>query len=240
MSSHAPRQLIPLYALGALLEPETFAVDAHLDSCPVCLEELGQYLSVVASLSTDRAAPRHVWERIVASIEAESAPIDHTAEVIDIGSSQHAPPRRAVNRLLPISAAAAVLLGIVVGSPFSSERTRTEVIVASAQRAAAQPEAYVGDFLVDGMSLGEVILTDTGEGYLIPTDRLPSLHRSRTYQLWVITVDESVISGGVLGSDPRPAPFTWDGPVAGFALTREATGGATVSAGDVVAVATER
>jgi hypothetical protein len=239
MKSHAPLQMIPLYALDALPEPERVEVDAHLDSCPVCVEELGQYLSVVAFLTADQAAPRDVWERIVASIEADSVPIDQTAELIDRGSRRRGRKWRAVNRLIPLAAAAAVVLGIVAGSPFSSDLTPTEAIVASAQRAAAQPEAFVGEFLVDGVSVAEVILTDAGEGYVIPTNHLPSLDRSRIYQLWVITADESVISGGVLGDEPRPSAFTWDGPVSGFALTREVTGGVTVSAGDVVAVATD-
>lgn len=238
MSSHAPRQLIPLYALDALPEPARVEVGAHLDSCPTCIEELVQYLAVTASLVADQPAPRHVWERIAAAIEA--APINHTAEVIDIGSRRRGQQTKAVNWLVLIAAAAAVVFGIVAGSPFSTELTPAEAIVASAKRAAAQPETYVGDFLVDGVSVAEVILTDAGEGYVIASDQLPPLERSRTYQLWVITEDESVISGGVLGEEPRPSAFTWDGPLSGFALTREATGGVTVSGGDLVAVATER
>jgi len=48
-----------------------------------------------------------------------------------------------------------------------------------------------------------------------------------------------MVSGSALGDEPRPSAFTWDAPVSGFALTREVTGGVTISAGDVVAVATD-
>jgi anti-sigma-K factor RskA len=237
--SHGPLQLIPLYALDALAESERVDVDAHLDSCPVCVEYLGRYLLAVASLTADQAAPRHVWERIVASIEAQSAPSDRPAELIDRGSRRRGRQWRAVNLLIPIAAAAAVVLGIVAGSPFSSDPTPDDAIAALAKRAAAQPETYVGELLVNGMSVAEVILTDAGEGYVIPTDQLASLDGSMTYQLWVITTDESMVSCAVLGDEPRPSAFTWDGPVSGFALTREVTGGVTISAGDVVAVATD-
>jgi hypothetical protein len=53
----------------------------------------------------------------------------------------------------------------------------------------------------------------------------------------VVTPDDLVISAGVLGSEPLPSRFTWQGQSAAFVLTREVAGGVTSSAGDVVAVA---
>jgi Anti-sigma-K factor rskA/Putative zinc-finger len=237
VTAHGPLQLIPLHALDALPESERVEVDAHLDSCPDCMEDLGQYLVAMASLTADQAAPSHLWERLAASIEADSVPSDRQVEMIAHRSIGRSRRWRAVSRHLPI-AAAAVMLVIVAGGAFSSDRDPDDAIVAMARRAAAQPEAYVGELLDNGVSVAEVILTDAGEGYFIPTGQLASLDRSRTYQLWVIT-PESVISGGVLGDELRPSAFTWDGPVSGFALSREVTGGVTTSAGDVVAVAAD-
>jgi len=69
---------------------------------------------------------------------------------------------------------------------------------------------------------------------------LDGLPADRTYQLWVVTPTEEVISAGVLGSDPEASTFTWRGEVSAFALTRETAGGVAVSEGDVVAtIATE-
>jgi hypothetical protein len=84
--------------------------------------------------------------------------------------------------------------------------------------------------------VAEVVLTGEGDGFILPTETLDPLGPDRTYQLWVITPDEQVISAGVLGNDPGPARFTWTGEVAGFALTREAAGGVVSSEGDVVSV----
>jgi hypothetical protein len=114
-----------------------------------------------------------------------------------------------------------------------------EAILAAAEVAVSQPGSYIGEFIVDEMSVARVILTASGQGFFVPDDRLPPLELSKTYQLWVVTSDEAVISGGVLGNDPRPSAFTWDGPVSGFALTREVAGGVPVSAGDVVGLASE-
>ena len=238
MTSHGPLVVIPLYALDALPESERDEVDAHLDSCPECVEDLGQYLVAMASLTGDQAAPSHLWERIAASIKADSAPSDHQAEPIDHRSIERSRRWEAVNRYIPMAPAAAAVLVIVAGGPFSSDQNPDDALVAMARRAAAQPEAYVGELLDNGVSVAEVILTDAGEGYFIPTGQLASLDRSRTYQLWVIA-PESVISGGVLGDELRPSAFTWDGSVSGFALSREVTGGVTISAVDVVAVATD-
>jgi hypothetical protein len=84
-----------------------------------------------------------------------------------------------------------------------------------------------------------VVLTADGYGYVVPGEDLAALGVDRTYQLWVITDDELVISAGVLGNDPKPAIFIWNGGVSGFALTREVAGGVVSSAGDVVSVVTD-
>ena len=53
----------------------------------------------------------------------------------------------------------------------------------------------------------------------------------------MITPAELAISAGVLGNEPGAARFSWAGDVAGFALTREVSGGVVSSEGDSVSVA---
>lgn len=136
-----------------------------------------------------------------------------------------------------VAAALALVLGVVtvVQRQELAEMAGPQGIIAAAEDAAATPGAIVGDFTTESGVVGRVILTPDGEGYILPTDLEP-LPSDRTYQLWVITSDEVVISAGVLGNDPGPARFTWTGEVAGFALTREVAGGVISSAGDVVSV----
>jgi anti-sigma-K factor RskA len=108
--------------------------------------------------------------------------------------------------------------------------------VAAADRIAEEPGSIVGDFVVDDAAVAQVVLSSDGQGFVIPTNDLPALEQTRTYQLWVVNDTEDVISAGVLGNSPVPATFTWTGEVTGFALTREVAGGVVSSAGDVVSV----
>ncbi len=238
MTSHATQELIPLYALDALPEPERDAVDAHLDSCMVCLGQLGQYLLVTATLVPDQPAPRHVWGAITASIAGEAERRRFTSEAEGRIRGRDRPGRLGVwAGSIGVAAAAAAAMLLAVGS--TDRVLSEEMLLAAAEVAVSQPGSYVGEFVVDESSVARVILTGSGQGFFIPDDRLPVLDLSKTYQLWVVTTDDAVISGGVVGNAPEPSAFTWDGPVSGFALTREVAGGVSVSAGDVVALASE-
>ena len=75
-------------------------------------------------------------------------------------------------------------------------------------------------------------------GYLV-NENMEPLSADETYQLWAIVGEGDaarVISAGVLGADPRGAPFKVDGPVTGLALTVESSPGVPVTANDPVAV----
>lgn len=230
--------LVPLYALGALEERETAAVEAHLANCELCANELAIYESVTASLVPDGPAPTHLW----AGIEAEISPEDdvelsHIAEVIPMAQP---PNRRRLVWFASIAAAAAVVFGGIAIAQRSvlGHLTGDAAIVAAAEQASAEEGTFVGDFVVDEAAVAQVVLTSDGQGFVLPSDSLETLPAERTYQLWVITADEQVISGGVLGNDPGASTFTWTGEVSGFALTREIAGGVVVSEGDVVSVLT--
>lgn len=66
-------ELIPLVALGALEAAEEHRVVWHARSCEQCGPELSRYERVTAALIPDRPAPRHLWDGIVAAIEAPPA-----------------------------------------------------------------------------------------------------------------------------------------------------------------------
>jgi hypothetical protein len=226
--------LVPLFALDALEGDEHQAVLAHLASCDQCQAELDEYRSVAAGLVEDGEAPPHVWERI----EAELDQID-SLNVVDFDPAPDRSGGGGVARwLLGAAAGIALLLGgVFVGQNLANNNLATDSgVVAAAESAAAQPGSFVSDFIVDGVPVAQVVVTSDGLGYVVPTSDLADLPPERTYQLWVITPEELVISAGVLGSDPAPATFTWAGDIAGFALTREVAGGVVSSEGDVVSV----
>jgi hypothetical protein len=126
----------------------------------------------------------------------------------------------------------------LVNNSLQTGELTADQIESAAALAAAEEGAFVGDFLVDQVSVAQVVLTSDGRGFVVPTDELAPLEETHTYQLWVINDREDVISAGVLGAAPAAATFTWTGDVSGFALTREVAEGVISSAGDVVSVIT--
>ena len=227
MTSHFEMaELVEVYALDALVGRELDDFESHLESCDLCQAQLDVALTVTASLVPDSEAPNHLWDLIANEI----GPTETT--VVEL-------PRR--NGLLVALTAIAATLAIALGGVLVAQNNLTpeEVLIASAQTAAEFPDSTVASFVVDGVTVAEVVLTGDGQGYVLPTDALAELDESRTYQLWVINEEERVISGGVLGNAPQVSTFTWTDGVAGFALTREVAGGVEVSEGDVVAIATE-
>lgn len=231
MTHDRVHEWVPLYALDALEGEDEIAVANHVEACEECSDELRRHRSVADALVPDDVPATAMWGRIVEAIDA-----DEGDRRIDFGVVR---PRRSngLTWLASVAAAAALVLGGVVVAQRAtlSELSGVEGIAAAAESAAAEPDAIVAELGGDAGVVARVVLTSDGEGFVLPTD-LDPLSEDRTYQLWVITSDELVISAGVLGSDPAPARFTWSGEVAGFALTREVEGGVVTSAGDVVAV----
>lgn len=218
--------LVELYALDALEVHEAIRFEAHLSGCETCQVHLADARTVTAALVADSAPPSHVWDRILADIEPSHATVTEL------------PRRRGLFLALSaVAAALAITLGgvVIAGNSLSPE----QAIVSAAEDAAAQSDSTVTAFVVDDVTVAEVVLTKQGIGYVLPTQDLADLDESRTYQLWVINEEGSVISGGVLGNAPQASSFTWTDGVSGFALTREIAGGVAASEGDVVAVVTD-
>jgi anti-sigma-K factor RskA len=226
MTHNEMMQLVDLYALDALEFHEATEFEAHLPECESCQMELAEARTVTAALVADSAPPTHVWDRILADIE----PVHATVTEL--------PRRRGLFvALSAVAAAVAITLGGVVVA--SNGLSPEESIVAAAESASTEPGSTVAEFVVDGVTVAEVVLSADGSGYVLPTKSLADLDVGRTYQLWVINEEGSAISGGVLGNAPHASLFTWNDGVSGFALTREVAGGVAVSEGDVVAVVTD-
>lgn len=228
--------LIPLLALDALEGCEMHRAQRHARVCDQCGRELTRYQSVGAALAGDRPAPRRVWDRMVAAIEDH--PDDHSPSADEQSSRFARPTRGRLTWLTAVAAAVAIVFAGLAIAGWSQDPVEDLGLVAA--RAAGEPGSFVGDFIVDGQSVASVVLTIEGRGYVVAGDGLEPLQSDRAYQLWVMTPDERVISGGVLGNEPTVAAFTWSGPVSGFALTREDAGGVVESEGDLVAVATRQ
>jgi anti-sigma-K factor RskA len=223
--------LVGAYAVDALDDQEREAYEAHLADCDQCIAELARLRESATVLATSASVvpPPELKERVMAEIRGVPA------SVVPIERR-----RRRWTGWAPLAVAAlvALVLGVVavVQTVARNELSGPAGVVAAAEAAADDPGSLVADFETDDGVVGQVVLTADGEGFMIPSNLTP-LDAERTYQLWVVTPDEQVISAGVLGSDPAPSRFTWSGEVAGFALSREVAGGAASPGGDVVSVA---
>lgn len=234
MSSHEMTEQVALYALDALEETEVAKFESHLELCEACRAELSVYRNVAANLVHDDPASEETWVKIKASIVAET---DTTgADVVSLEQ----PTTRTPNSwkwVASVAAAAALLIGgFILAQLITAGDLTDQDVIAAAHEAAAEPGSIVRDFVVGDLSIAELVLTQDGRGFVIPTEDLEGLDPARTYQLWVVNETSDVISAGVLGANPAPATFTWTGGVSGFALTREVAGGVVSSAGDVVSV----
>ncbi len=223
--------LVPLYALDALEGRELHEFEAHLDSCPECSAELESQRSAVAALVPDGPAPSQVWDRIAGEIGVATP-----NEVVSLDSRREGSGRR-YGWLAVAAAIAALVFGAVAifEALQVNELKGPEGVVAAAEAAAQEPGAVVADLDSPEGVVAQVVLSADGEGFLLP-DNMEALGADRTYQLWVLTPDEEAISAGVLGNEPVPIRFTWNGDISGFALTREVAGGVESSDGDVVSV----
>lgn len=220
-----------LYALDALEADEVREFEYHLQSCPTCQQELASAQAAVAALVPDQTAPTHLWPAIAASL-------DDVDEEVVVEFRARPGRRTGLQAVTAVAAGAAlVVAGVLVGSARSDDGTSS--IADAASKAADAPGSTSVALGAQGSVVAEVVISEDGLGYLIPTESLPALEESRTYQLWVVNGEGAVISAGVFGSDPPPSLFTWTGDITGIALTREVAGGVTVSDGDVVAAVTD-
>ena len=110
---------VAAYVLGTLEPAEESAVEAHLASCPACLEEsarLAPVAGTLASLSAADLAPAgpspDVFDRITAAVGAAAASPAPAAAA----AGRTRPTRAARGRLLAVAAGVVVLAGAGVGA----------------------------------------------------------------------------------------------------------------------------
>jgi len=254
----AHRQVLesaPLYAVGALLEDERRAFEAHVQTCAECLAEVRAFGPVVLGLAT--AVPR----------------LDPPAGLRDkvLGGVQgtRATPVPARNRMLNpgwLAAAAMLVLSVALVSytatlrdEVSSLRADLRDTMARLQRSerqlntatAAVAGAQIRMAVLMAPDLARVDLAgqapapgaagrafwSRSRGLVFAASSLPPLPAGRTYQVWVVTAARP-ISAGLVRPDPSgavtaffPTPADIPPPTA-MAVTLEPEGGVPAPTGD--------
>ena len=230
------QELLGAYSLNAVDATEAAVVEAHVEDCYECREELAQHREVASAALCDRGfAPAQLWETIVSRIPDVSAPGERP--IVEQPDAVVVRLRRNWRRPMAAAAAVVFIMGATVvqsvrlgdaNSELTAERAKVAALTEQVERppldlAASQALATTASRqLLLGSEVNEsnaiIVLMPDGTGYLTEHTLWP-LPPDRTYQLWAI-VDGKVISAGILGSDPGMVPFRIDPEgFAGFAIT---------------------
>ena len=233
-------ELLGAYALDAVEAHEADVIEAHLRDCPRCRAEVADHRETAAMLAHVGApAPAGLWDRIAGSLE-EPPPGLELARVVPLRPESR---RRGQGWLRAVAAVAAAVIAVLGFKVVDQEQRVDQLERALGERgvegdiaalALAPGTVRVDLVSTDGRYHAEVVLGETGQGYLVG-DNLPAVGPDRTYQLWG-QVGEGLVSLGLLGSDPSSAGFQVQAPVVALALTEEVASGVERSANTPVVV----
>ena len=230
--------LLGAYALDAVDPDEAAAIEAHLESCPRCRDELRNHREVTGWLSyAGQEAPPGLWDKVMVEVRGDQAPPAGSGPAV-VGPSPAR--RRPVGRdwVIPVVAAAAVVIVALLAIQVTRLQNRTDHLSREISQMANQPTmATVNAALAvpgarqvtlrpatgSAPSVDAVILPD-GAGYLYHATLEP-LPAAQTYQLWGES-NQKLISYGLIGASPAPVTAFRAGiPVQALAITIEVAGG---------------
>jgi anti-sigma-K factor RskA len=255
------RELTGAYALDAVTDDERRELEAHLEGCPACGEEVRSLRAAASELAftaPERRPPDSLRARVLASIE----PAPAVAPMVT--------PKRS-----PLGAwwlaAAATIAAVALGLYAVSLRARldaleTELQLARAQANAAQqqlaraetnirlvntstgilasPDVVRVDLKGAGKAAGASgrAFWSPSRGVLFAANGLPALSADRVYQLWIITRDDRRVPAGLLAPDASGQTLILadrnENAPATFAVTEEPAGGVPQPTGAIVLAGT--
>ena len=235
------QELLGAYALHAVERDEAEVIEAHLDTCPRCRAEVESHREVATMLGNSGGdAPEGLWDRIAGQLEVPPPPMRLNVDgvegtVVPIARRRRERPNRFVAAAL---GAAAVLVAAVLGAQVVRQQDRLDdmqsdleqaTLTAAANQAFDDPDAAKVQLQSsDGEVTGRAVVLPDGTGFLIAHE-LPGLEDDRTYQLWGDTGSGSLVSLGLLGSDPATIAFQAGSDLSALAVTAEDPGGVTQS-----------
>jgi Anti-sigma-K factor rskA/Putative zinc-finger len=239
MSHDEVAELLGAYALDAVERDEATAIEAHLESCPRCRDELRNHREVAGLLSyAGQEAPAGLWDRIMNDVRNEEAPpISSRPAVISPSRASRIGRTNWRRWILPVAAAAAIVIVALLAVEVARLQNRTDHLSHELSQMANQPTmanveaalAVPGARRVTlrategSVSIQAVILPD-GSGYLYDSTLEPLATR-QTYQLWGQS-GQHLISYGLIGASPAPViTFRVGSPVQALAISVESAGG---------------
>ena len=218
-------ELIGAYVLDAVDDVERRRVERAAAADPLIAEEINRLRAVADSLadSVEEEPPAGLWESILS--EVEETPVRRGASTIaEIDEPAMRSSTQSRRFLLAAAAVVAVFViggAALVGLSRSSSPTDSFATMKSmALDAASKPGSRQGVLTDPGNTMEVRVIVDAqGHGFVM-TDPLPALPEGETYQLWS-AANGTMISLGMLGSNPTMSLVPIDGSVTELALTRE-------------------
>lgn len=223
LHSEEASELLGAYVLDAVDDVERRRVERAVANDPELAEELEVLRRGLGQLndSIEIEPPSSLWESIRTGLDVDSADDDGLSSVRPIISARSWPNRPF---LLAVASVVVVLVvggAVLVGFSRGTKSTDTiAAMTAMANDAASKPGSRQG-VLTDPEKTMEVkvIVDPDGHGFVM-TDPLPALPEGETYQLWS-AANGTMVSLGMLGSNPTMSLVPIDASVTELALTRE-------------------
>lgn len=253
------RDLIELYAIGALTPAERQRFEAHLSDCDECRAQVRSWEAIAGAIG--QAIPQHdpppaLRARVLDAVGAPDRP-RAAAPVTSSRASTFAPWLAAAASL--VAAVSLTLYAATLRERVGDlERRLAQAIaradasdrkIADAQRASAVAQSQIAVLTAPDLRridlAGEPIAPQSSgrafwsrsHGLVFTASNLPTLAQGRTYQLWVLTAQPAPISAGIFKPDSAggaaemfETPLDLPQPV-GMAVTIEPDGGVLAPTG---------
>jgi hypothetical protein len=240
MSHEEVAELLGAYALDAVDPEEVVAIEAHLESCPRCRDELRNHREVTGLLSyAGQEAPAGLWDRVMGELHGEeTASIGSPPAVISPAEGRRHEGARGWGRwVVPAAAAAALVVVALLAIQVARLQNRTDHLshqlslmanqptMANVEAALAAPGARrVTLRAATGSASIQAVILPNGTGYLYDSTLSP-LGVRQSYQLWGQS-GQRLISYGLIGASPAPVTaFRVGRPVQALAISAESAGG---------------
>ena len=251
MNHEEAQELLAVYSLNAVDEPERGELERHVDECVRCSSELDGLRTVATSMgNVGEPASQELWQRISERLY-DDAGADATppirvlelagAQITSLSTHRSKTPTRAKFGAGAFAVAAAALLSVLSVNLVHADNQVNQLNAAlgnnqSVVESMLQAPGHVTVTLNGGHSvaLAKFVLLN-GSGYMFQSNMTP-LPANETYQLWGI-INGKAISIGIMGPKPGRVSFT----VAGsrrpteLAVSVEPAGGSTVPTTPLVA-----
>jgi anti-sigma-K factor RskA len=235
LSERHPLGDLALYAIDALEGGEAEGVEAHIEACASCRQEVAAHEQALSALVED-GPPPEVWDAVQAQIRAagvasmNGTPLHPVAP--NLGHVDPSVRRWSVRRRLALLAAAAAVVAVVgvgvgtrLGNDGGGSGTLADVSIDG-------PTVAV---LADAHGAGVARVVANQDGDVLVLEELPTLTAQREYQLWSVDGPRPV-SLGLLGDGHDEAvPLNVPASTTKLAISDEPEGGSIAPTGPVVA-----